>query len=260
VNTKRFLKIINSAAKSIVFRSKHKCVFCDEKFTFFLPYRNGWADVPELHKCIGIIGSDVNNFSCLNCKSTDRERHLRLYFEATGQNEQVCGSRILHFAPERKFTPWLASYGPAEHVLADLYPTSPAVQKIDLLALPFDAGHFDMVIVNHVLEHVDDDIKALSEILRVLKPGGVAVLQTPYCEGIAAKIEDSTVTNPEARLQLYGQEDHVRLYGSDFREFICTQGFEDASVTHAEVLKDVPAKRYGVNASEPFLRFRKPLG
>ena len=257
VNLKRYIKIFSSALNALVKQKKCRCVYCEKKNIFFMPYRNGWDDVPDLHKEIGIIGSDVNNFSCSYCRSTDRERHLRLYFERTHQCQHVRGSRILHFAPERRFAPWLASLGPVEHVLADLYPSSPAVRKIDLEALPFEDNYFDAVIANHVLEHVDDDEKALSEILRVLKPGGVAILQTPYCEGISREIEDKLVVSDEARLQLYGQEDHVRLYGRDFREFICAQGFEDACETHADVLSDIPEGRYGVNPLEPFLRFRK---
>lgn len=253
------VNIVSSAAYFLFNRKKLHCVYCNKYFVFFIPYRNGLISIPDLHKAIGLIGSDVDNFSCSRCSSTDRERHLNLYFEATKQTSGICGSRILHFAPERKFATWLTSFSPSEHVLADLHPTSPSIRKIDLLSIPFSENYFDFVIANHVLEHVDDDIRALSEIHRVLKPGGIAILQTPYCEGISEKIEDHAVISPEARLQLYGQEDHVRLYGRDFRSYICSQGFDDICVTHREIFSDVDTKRYGVNALEPFLRFRKPI-
>lgn len=253
------LKMAFGAAKALLPDSGNICVYCRNRYAVFLPFGKGRAGLPPLMKALRMIGSDVDLHLCSACACNDRERHLRLYFEATGQARHVSGSRILHFAPEHRFAPWLASLGPAEHVLADLIPSSPAVREINLQALPFAADYFDMVIANHVLEHVDDDAQALAEIHRVLKPGGIAVLQTPYCEGISEKIEDHAVTSSEARLQLYGQEDHVRLYGRDFRSYLRSRGFEDECATHADVLPAIDAKRHGVNASEPFLRFRKPF-
>lgn len=253
------IKITAGAAAALLPSGGNICIYCQNRFAVFLPFGRGSAGVPPLMIALRMVGSDVDRHLCSICDCNDRERHLRLYFEATGQIQALAGSRVLHFAPEKRFAPWLASLAPSEHILADLYPATSAVRKIDLLALPFAADYFDFVIVNHVLEHVDDDTRALSEIYRVLKPGGIAILQTPYCEGICEKIEDHAVIAPEARLQLYGQEDHVRLYGRDFRSYICSQGFEDLCVAHGEILSDVDTKRYGVNALEPFLRFRKPI-
>lgn len=254
---RNLLRMSAGVIRSLAPGGGNVCIYCQRRHAVFLPFGNGAAGLPPLMRALRMIGSDVNRYLCSVCASNDRERHLRLYFEATGQSAGIPGKKILHFAPEHQFTPWLAALGPAEHILADLYPAAPEVRKVDLLSLPFEADHFDFVIVNHVLEHVDDDGKALTEILRVLKPGGVAILQTPYCEGISRKIEDKSVVTDEARLQLYGQEDHVRLYGCDFREFICSHGFEDACATHADVLPDITAEIHGVNPLEPFLRFRK---
>lgn len=84
-----------------------------------------------------------------------------------------------------------------------------------MLRIPCEDGRFDLVVANHVLEHVAADRAAVSEVARVLAPGGHAVLQTPYSSVLRATFEDPGVSSPVARLQLYGQEDHLRLFGLD---------------------------------------------
>ena len=127
-----------------------------------------------------------------------------------------------------------------------------------MLSIQFDASTFDAVIANHVLEHVDDDARALSEIHRVLKPGGMAILQTPYSSRLHHTWQDAGIDTPEARLQAYGQEDHVRLFGRDIFERIVAAGFESDIRQHSELLSGVNPMVAGVNADEPFFLFRKP--
>jgi SAM-dependent methyltransferase len=134
----------------------------------------------------------------------------------------------------------------------------PGVVKADMEAMPFADAAFDLVIANHVLEHVDDERKALGEVARVLAPGGFAILQTPYSARLHATWRDPGIDTPEARLQAYGQEDHVRLFGRDIFERIASAGFESHVRRHAELLGDVDPGVAGVNAAEPFFLFRKP--
>ena len=117
--------------------------------------------------------------------------------------------------------------------------------------------HDPVEIANHVLEHVSDVPRALSEIRRVLKLGGVAILQTPYSGKLHHTWEDKGIDTPVARLQAYGQEDHVRLFGRDIFEQITAAGFESRVHRHSELLADVDSFTMGVNGDEPFFLFRK---
>jgi SAM-dependent methyltransferase len=124
--------------------------------------------------------------------------------------------------------------------------------------MPFGDGQFDFVVANHVLEHVQEDAHALREIFRVLKPGGQAVLQTPYSAVLHQTFSDPGISTPEARLQLYGQEDHARLYGRDIFDRFTGCGLEARVGTHAELLPGLDAVRHGVNPQEPFFLFERP--
>jgi SAM-dependent methyltransferase len=99
-----------------------------------------------------------------------------------------------------------------------------ADQRVDLTAMPFADESFDAVLCMHVLEHIPDDKSAMAELFRVLRPGGWAVLQVPLDLSGPTR-EDLTVTDPKERLRLYGQEDHVRLYGDDYPERLSAVGF-----------------------------------
>jgi SAM-dependent methyltransferase len=227
------------------------CVVCDRKVPAFLPWKGGWAAAPPLMRTLRLVGSDLDRFACPRCRSTDRDRHLRLYLQRTVA-ESFRGARILHFAPEAAMVPWLAGFSPALHVQADLFPLRPEIQRMDLEAIPFDDGSFDWVIANHVLEHVGDLDKAVSEIARVLAPGGRAILQTPWAKGIARTIDDPTVTDEQSRLQLYGQKDHVRLFGRDVYDRI---GLRAVPMKHSDVLPDIDTHAYGVNPDEDLMLF-----
>ncbi|UHQ19916.1 class I SAM-dependent methyltransferase [Lysobacter sp. KIS68-7] len=150
---------------------------------------------------------------------------------------------------------WIATLGPSRHVLADLYPSRLDIQRMDLEAIPFEEASFDFVIANHVLEHVVRLDRATSEIARVLVPGGHAILQAPWCQGIDKTIEDHGVRSEEARLQLYGQADHVRLFGRDIYERIAASGLQALPITHAAALGDVDPDKFGVNPQEDLMLF-----
>ena len=84
--------------------------------------------------------------------------------------------------------------------------------KMDVHNIPFEDNAFSVVFCNHVMEHVEDDIKAMSEINRVLKSGGWAIIQSPQDYDRKETLEDSTITDPKERERVYWQDDHVRLY------------------------------------------------
>jgi ubiquinone/menaquinone biosynthesis C-methylase UbiE len=124
--------------------------------------------------------------------------------------------------------------------------------------IQYPDSHFDIVICNHVLEHVPDDRRALSELFRVLKPGGLAILQTPYSSVLTNSFSDPAIDTNELRYVCYGQEDHVRIYGRDFFARIEEAGFQMRLRTHEECLSDLDASYFGVNPMEDLILAAKP--
>lgn len=249
-------RIKNKLARFSIFSERYCCV-CHNKIGFFLPYKGGWKVVSPFLTALDLVGSDVDNFSCPCCWSHDRERHLFLYLEKMGLISKFHQAHILHFAPEAWITKIIANKLPAHYVKADLYPTAPDIEKVDMLAIQYPNETFDFVIANHVLEHVQDELQALAELYRVLKPGGFAILQTPYSAKLKHTFCDAGIDDDQSRLQSYGQEDHVRLYGSDIFDRFESVGFVSRVQWHENILPEIDAKKYGVNKAEPFFLFEK---
>jgi len=235
------------------------CIACHRPVLAFLRFGGGSNAVPALMKAAAVIGSDVDHFSCPKCGAHDRERHLLLYFAKSNFNSLIANGRVLHFAPEPAIKRFIESAIPAEYIRGDLFPASPGVRRVDLCKMSFEDASFDLVIANHVLEHVDDDAQALKEIFRILRPGGMAVLQTPYASGLSITICDPAVSNPVLRLELYGQDDHVRLYGNDIFERFTSTGLVSKLGLHEDLLPEIDCRIYGVNPLEPFMLFNKPV-
>lgn len=239
----------------------HYCCVCRSKVARFLPYmRSAFLPYrqPPLLTALQAVGSDIRNFTCPRCGAHDRERHLFLYLEATGLGVSLSNARILHFAPEPKLSSLIRRSLPAEYVMGDLFPSEAEIEAVDIQAINYADESFDFVIANHVLEHVQDEKRALAEIRRVLRAGGHAILQTPYSAALTRKFEDPGIATPQARLQAYGQEDHVRLFGRDIFARFADSGLVDRSVRHQEALPLADARLHGVNAAEPFFLFQRP--
>ena len=252
-------RAIGLAARGFAILGSAKlCYACNKRVGRFLPYRGGWKDVPPLIKALDVIGSDVENHSCPRCGAHDRERHLLMYFDHAGMWKRIAGANVLHFAPERVLAARISNARPARYVKADLFPASADIGREDLGKLSFGDGTFGVVIANHVLEHVADDRAAMKEIFRVLEPGGLAVLQTPYSDKLTRTFEDESIRDDEGRLQAFGQEDHVRLYGKDLFSRLESVGFVSKVLHHDAVLEDYAESLYGVNRREPFMCMERP--
>lgn len=256
--SKRLLRMVHAAVLGWLTPRTHECAVCTRLVGGFLPYRRGTASVSPAMRQLQLNGSDVDHFECPRCGANDRLRHLVLYLEATSLMSRIPDGRVLHFAPEKKLVEQIAAARPATYIRADIAPASADMARVDMTAMEFADGSFDVLIANHVLEHVADLETALGEVARVLAPGGVAILQTPYSRVLHRMFEDPGIQTEAARLELYGQEDHVRLFGSDIAEHIARiSGMTSCVSTHDELLRHVDSRRHGVNPHEPFLLFRK---
>ncbi len=157
--------------------------------------------------------------------------------------------KLLHIAPELCFIKKFKSMPNIDYTSADL--ESPLADvKMDVHEIPFEDNTFNVVFCNHVMEHVEDDIKAMSEIHRVLKPGGWAIIQSPQDYSRDTTLEDPTITDPKERERVYWQDDHVRLFGLDYGKRLETAGF---NVTEDKFVMDLPketVKRYALPKNE----------
>jgi SAM-dependent methyltransferase len=139
------------------------------------------------------------------------------------------GDRVLHFAPEPVIARNLSALS-VDYVPADLDPQAAhlariVVQAADITRQPWADNHFDIAIVSHVLEHIDDDAAALRELYRVLKPGGTAVIQVPNDPTRDVTYENPTIVSEADRRLHFGQSDHVRVYGRDLTLRVQEAGF-----------------------------------
>jgi SAM-dependent methyltransferase len=186
---------------------------------------------------------------CPTCGSLERHRIQWLFLrEHTGLFTEP--TRLLHVAPEGSMGVRIRAMRNVDYLSADLDP-SKAMVKMDLTDIDMPDDSFDMILASHVLEHIPDDAAAMREMRRVLRKGGKAVLAVPMW-GPATR-EDLSITDPAERRRLYGQDDHVRMYGYDrvFESRLEAAGFD---VTVSQMIVDMdPAlrRRYRVSKNEP---------
>jgi SAM-dependent methyltransferase len=174
--------------------------------------------------------------------SLERHRLLWLYLqkETTFFEKQL---KVLHMAPEQCFLSIFKKMKNLDYTTADLY--SPIVDvKADILDLPFEDKLFDFVLCNHVLEHIEDDAKAMSELFRVLKPGGTGIFQIPQDLSLEQTYEDSSITSPEERAKHFGQYDHVRIYGKDYFDRLRKAGFKVFEIDYSAKLSPDLVEKY----------------
>ncbi|WP_008292707.1 class I SAM-dependent methyltransferase [Congregibacter litoralis] len=162
------------------------------------------------------------------------------------------GQSLLHIAPEACISDRLREAIGAGYVSADLFASNVDVQ-MDITDIQLPENSFDSIHCSHVLEHVEDDHKAMTELFRVLKPGGTALLAVPISR--QETYEDSTIVLPEERLKAFGQRDHVRIYGLDFADRVAAAGFKVTRITPETYLTPLDRKTFGIteHAGDIFL-------
>jgi SAM-dependent methyltransferase len=186
---------------------------------------------------------------CPRCRSHPRHRAIALLL-ARGE---LPGRRLLHFAAEPVFDQVFARMPEVERVTADLH--APADLRLDITDIDLPDSSFDLIFCSHVLEHVPDDRTAMRELRRVLVDGGLALVLVPYRPGVTT-YEDPSITSPLDRMIAFGQQDHVRIYGSDLTDRLREAGFDVDDRTVAELFDETTVERSELNPDEHFFLCR----
>lgn len=218
-----------------------ECLICGKRFRKFLPY--GYE-------------TSRPNVLCPNCLSLERHRLIWFYLKNRTDFFEREAS-FLHMAPEQCFYHRFRAMDNLEYVTADL--ESPLAEvKLDIQHMPFEDNRFDVVFCNHVFEHIPDDKRAMREVLRVMKPGAWAVLQVPQKAGAATTYEDDSVTDAAERARLFGQYDHLRLYGKDYGDVLRGQGFDVEELDIPREIGPELTEKYRLSKNEILYIGRKP--
>jgi SAM-dependent methyltransferase len=200
------------------------------------------------------------NATCIKCGSLERHRNLWLFFLANAQllEKQI---KLLHAAPEKIFYKKFSADKNIDYYPIDLHPADynygTKTMEMDLTDLKYSDNFFDAIICNHVLEHIPDDRKAMKEIYRVLKPDGWAIINVPIKPEMSYTIEDPTIDDPQKQLKLFGQPDHVRIYGKDYTDRLHCCGFRVEVIQYPLQFDSNQQFYYGLNKNELIYLCRK---
>ena len=209
-----------------------RCPICNTERRKFLPY--GYVNQRD-------------NALCPNCLSLERHRLLWLYLKRE-TNLLDTRPRLLHIAPEvslmRHFKRYYKNL-PKRYITADL--ESPLAHlHFDVHDIPLESNFAEVIICNHLLEHVDDDAKAMSELYRITKPGGWGILLSPVEYDRAVTYEDDSITDPAERTRIFGQYDHRRIYGRDYADRLRNAGFTVEEIDYCKNLEKEEVERYAL--------------
>lgn len=210
-----------------------ECTVCGSTFTKFLPY--GRLTVRD-------------NALCPHCLALERHRLMYLYLKQK-TNFFSAPLKVLHVAPEYCFIDRFEAMKNLDYITADI--ESPLAKvKMDIHQIPFEANTFDVAFCNHVLEHVDDYVKATSELHRVLKPGGWAIIQSPQDWSRPHTYEDPSITDPKEREKHFWQNDHLRLFGQDYGQELQKGGFDVVEDRFVMEMSPELVQRFGLPKEE----------
>lgn len=222
---KRLIKRIRNKLFGLVHPGNQAyCVYCGKTFGKFL-HEGVKAAVFKRYRVAG--GGYKLNVQCPNCGSVDRSRLLYLFFKLRTDIYKK-KTLLLHISPNHEIARALGENANVQQVCGTIEPEQYKEFNaiyLDVQNIEAADNYFDVVVCCHVIEHVEDDSRALKEIYRVLKPKGFAVLQVPLALNLEKTLEDKNDRTPKQRKIAYGQVDHVRLYGLDYFERIQAAGF-----------------------------------
>jgi SAM-dependent methyltransferase len=188
------------------------------------------------------------NALCPGTLSLERHRLLWLYLKrkTTFLDDSL---NVLHIAPEQVFFKKFKRFSHWNYTTSDLH--SPLADiKASICDLPLENNTFDLILCNHVLEHIPEDLKAMQELFRVLKKGGVLIAQVPIEETRLTTFEDQSITDKATRTKIFGQYDHVRIYGTDYYKRLENVGFKVEAVDFLNELSEKEIVQYALPKSE----------
>ena len=195
-------------------------------------------------------GRLISRKNALAPDSMSLERHRLMWlFMKEKTNFFTDNLKFLHIAPEYCFIKLFKKMKNLDYITGDLI--SPwADIKMDVHKIPFKENTFDVVICNHVLEHVEDSHKVMTEFFRVMKPGGWGIFQVPINTNSTETQEDKNITDPKEREKLYGQDDHLRLFGLDYGKKLAAAGFKVTESNFINELSPDLVERYALPKGE----------
>lgn len=204
-----------------------------KRFKSFLPY-----------------GYESPRENVLSPSTLSLERHRLLWLYLKNETDFFTAPlKILHFAPEQAFYKRFRKLKNLEYTTTDL--NSPLADvKADICNLPFEHHTFDVIFCNHVLEHIPDDTKAMQEMYRVLKKGGWGIFQIPQDLKREETFEDDSITDKKERADIFGQYDHVRIYGRDYFNKLRNIGFTVEEVDFTAALPPSDIEKYRLAKGE----------
>lgn len=186
------------------------------------------------------------------------ERHRLLWLYLSRETDFFSKAyKVLHFAPEQAFYQRFRKLQNLNYTTTDL--NSPLADvKADICELPFADNSFDIILCNHVLEHIPDDKKAMSELFRVMKSGGWGIFQIPQDLDREVTFEDNSITDKKKRAEIFGQYDHVRIYGRDYFQKLSEAGFKVEPVPYASEMSEEDVERFRLAKNEIVPLVHKP--
>lgn len=249
----RFLKQLKISVRKIQYAGKkHYCPVCDSNIKLWKPLGYDLSVITEKQ----IVGGGYRLAQCSVCDSSDRIRLLYLFLK-NKTNVYTNNLKLLHIAPEPSLEYIFKHQNNIDYLTADMNPEM-VMEKMDITDIQYPESFFDAIICNHVLEHIPDDHKAMSELFRVLKPGGWAILQVPFSKISNKTFENQNIITPEDRERIFGQTDHVRIYGKDYNDRLKKAGFEIETYSWTEDNElENPNNYFGLNEDEVVFYCRK---
>lgn len=208
---------------------KYVCPLCDTKLKYFKPLVHPLE--PEgyefIYKDREFETASEENHLCPFCMAIDRDRLFVLHFRKVFEHRPKSLINLLDIAPSLPLQKFLKRYPFLRYRSADLH-SPKAMDKVNIESMDIYAeGQFDVFICSHVLEHVERPDKALSELYRILKPGGWGIIMVPIMVGLERTLEDKIHIGEAERIKFYGQFDHLRLFSKqDFINDIEAAGFK----------------------------------
>ena len=215
-------------------------------------FGNRYTDPIDGRSFRSFIPYGYNNVrkNALSPSTYSLERHRMLWLYLKNDTDIFTKKiRLLHFAPEPAFHKIFKNCNNISYDTIDL--NSPLAEiKADICDLPIENDTYDYILCNHVLEHIDDDIKAMSELYRVLKKGGIGIFQIPIDIERKNTFEDPSITSPKQRNKIFGQYDHVRIYGMDYFDRLKSVGFSVNQIYYGEKLSEEEIFKYCLSKNE----------